>query len=1652
MKGFIKTFFVIALCLAAVSCSDLNSPSNEENAPLPSPAEGTIRFDIEKKDRLSRAAVPQAFLTGIYYRLTVYKADNSEQIVYTKYQNTLSFTVPDPSWKGTSIAKLEMYCPTEDKISTDPETGLIKINSSVCMTGQKSFNLVDGTRVFNFTIDLDFPETDLLGSINLPVTVENTGVKSCIIVPDYAGSDASKYIKAKIENNYITCDEVKPFSDHALFYFFKAAATELPESVSNDFLKNAVVMYSDSITVFPVTTTDKWCGSEGTEKTVYLESLQYSTMYVASDGDDKNGGSSLYPVKKLSTAIARCAQTPNGGTIYLKSQPGDTEKIVIDKSVKIENISGGSAKLSLPNIEIKNESKVSITGVKISKAEETGISVGTNCSLILSNVEVSGCEKGIYAENKCTVDLSNDSAVKNCTGYGIQLKNSSGILKISGTEVDAATAATSSFDSCDLYYPKGKVVRLNAPCSDVSKNDDILNEAFDAVGGFGNGSVLLLGNTTSNSVTWEIKENGISVTTGISGNTYTVKPVNGNCNVTIKRDSGARKQFVLLKSTAPGIWKINNFTFERGSNTTQTDTSLNSDGKGGAVYLENGTLDLTSCSFANNSAQNGGAVYIESGTVILDACTIGGSSTAVNTAAGNGGAFYLEGSSAKLVMNSGTIGNNTATLNGGAVYLAGTSTSLEMNNGAISSNTAKNGGGVYVALGAAAKIKGGLVTSNSATTAGGAVYQGGTFEVSGYTYITPGSAPKSNDVYLDSGKYVEVTGALTPKKYGSLNGSDVDYTAVITPSTWKRGTQVLSGGNAATYAGKFKGSEEDWNVVSDSSVGKFDTGTTIYVSESAISGVTGGVAGNDSTGFGTKKYPYATIQKAAKETWREVDFTISINGTLTATAIENSDTETGVGCLQQIPSDNNIKAKTITLTGTNSATINAASKGCALTISKAVPVTIQKITIKGGNATNGGGIYCSAAGASLTLGEGAVVTGNKSSNGGGVYISGTGTDAAKLATLTLSSTAKISGNTAQEDDGTDGPGGGVYAKYANVYISGSALIGDTDDTYTTGASSTSKSNSAASGGGIYAESSNVYIGYANSNSTGTDLGSSYGVCHNYASANGGGIYLDSSSSLVMGSGKISKNGAATNGGGIYNVGNVFLHTDALVGDARTATATNEANSNQAGTSTVNANAKGGGIYSTATGSKGVYLGYKDANHTQTLNTGKGVIGNSVSNKTFTGNDGGSGIFCNSGLVKMASGELSWNGSYQSSSYYMNGGGIYLNAGTFTMSDGTIAKNYGNCGGGVYVKSGATFTMAGGTIGDSSASNTPQNASQDSNSAVTGGGLYVEGIANLNSGIVAANYAASTSYGGGGMYVSGTATVKNTFRYNSIASSSKGNGIYCASDNCTLNGASFVKNLVYVASGKSLQLQSVSFSNNPTSDIELAETSSKVNVTAHLNGSGTVATIKPSSYAETNQVLTVGSGVTLANEVGRFAVVPNGSDNYTITTEGKLKKEVTIPESIDDITSGAIIAQYESKMRDTSGADVTYKAAASGAYSSGLILIRAHDGAYVALEIVESHQNELTITGKRFSNSSDTTGTSFNEVLNMTELEENASEGIDSCGFIFNPDEPYDDNYDGYISFDYMNGDFDLQFISEGPYWGVQPCLSQSYVFASALAD
>ncbi|MBQ3135647.1 MAG: metallophosphoesterase [Oscillospiraceae bacterium] len=72
----------------------------------------------------------------------------------------------------------------------------------------------------------------------------------------------------------------------------------------------------------------------------------------------------------------------------------------------------------------------------------------------------------------------------------------------------------------------------------------------------------------------------------------------------------------------------------------------------------------------------------------------------------------------KLVLASGTLTGHTNSGNGGAVYNAGT---FEMTGGTISGNTAKYGGAILVDKGSVTNISGGTITDNRATYRGGAL-------------------------------------------------------------------------------------------------------------------------------------------------------------------------------------------------------------------------------------------------------------------------------------------------------------------------------------------------------------------------------------------------------------------------------------------------------------------------------------------------------------------------------------------------------------------------------------------------------------------------------------------------------------------------------------------------------------------------------------------------------------------------------------------------------------------------------------------------------------------------------------------------------------------------------------------------------------------
>lgn len=109
--------------------------------------------------------------------------------------------------------------------------------------------------------------------------------------------------------------------------------------------------------------------------------------------------------------------------------------------------------------------------------------------------------------------------------------------------------------------------------------------------------------------------------------------------------------------------------------------------RGGAISVS-GALNLSNCNlFANSAGSDGGAVGIQSGQARLNGCTVSGNS------AGNGGGLAIQ-QQGGLSSTNCTISGNTATTNGGGIFVA-IATTITIHNCTITGNTANGGGGLW---------------------------------------------------------------------------------------------------------------------------------------------------------------------------------------------------------------------------------------------------------------------------------------------------------------------------------------------------------------------------------------------------------------------------------------------------------------------------------------------------------------------------------------------------------------------------------------------------------------------------------------------------------------------------------------------------------------------------------------------------------------------------------------------------------------------------------------------------------------------------------------------------------------------------------------------------------------------------------------------
>lgn len=221
-----------------------------------------------------------------------------------------------------------------------------------------------------------------------------------------------------------------------------------------------------------------------------------------------------------------------------------------------------------------------------------------------------------------------------------------------------------------------------------------------------------------------------------------------------------------------GLWVDDNTPFTLGGGTISNNTA---GGDGGGIYIDNGNITITAGTISGNKGQWGGGIN-DCGTVTMKGGTISGNSTTSKAGAG-----INVSTNGKLTMSGGKIQNNTSAETGGGICNLGT---LEISGGEISGNTTKySGGGIYnSAQGKGTTITGGTISGNTAETYGGggiyiednskvtmtggtvkantvktngkAIYQNGTLNLGG-------SAEVLGDIYLGTGKIINVVSDLT---------------------------------------------------------------------------------------------------------------------------------------------------------------------------------------------------------------------------------------------------------------------------------------------------------------------------------------------------------------------------------------------------------------------------------------------------------------------------------------------------------------------------------------------------------------------------------------------------------------------------------------------------------------------------------------------------------------------------------------------------------------------------------------------------------------------------------------------------------------------------------------------------------------------------
>ncbi len=345
-----------------------------------------------------------------------------------------------------------------------------------------------------------------------------------------------------------------------------------------------------------------------------------------------------------------------------------------------------------------------------------------------------------------------------------------------------------------------------------------------------------------------------------------------------------------------------------------------------------------------------------------------------------------------------------------------------MSGGAISDNiaTSFDGGGVTVWDGGALQMTGGSISGNSAPRYGGGVYVNGnsTLQVSGKAFVTGNlQGEAENNVYLDTGKIVTVSGALE-------DTARIGVT-MKTPGVFTSSNDPIK---ASDYIERFTSDAREYRLITEGNdLALAAIQYPLYVGGTQVTSlnmndVLGTADGDDAT----VTYTPATDTTPAILTLDGANITTGYEVSGSTAAIYTTDDliVTGSGSASNVGFGIHIEGgKTLTLNGDFdlTATVNGIYlyDACGL-------------VMKGGvvNTTGGtNGVFASKNGSSVTI------------DGGTLTAKGNGAQNAYGYGLSVSGTLTVNGGTVSATGGTNGaPGHGIYVgQESQIIINGGAV-------------------------------------------------------------------------------------------------------------------------------------------------------------------------------------------------------------------------------------------------------------------------------------------------------------------------------------------------------------------------------------------------------------------------------------------------------------------------------------------------------------------------------------------------------------------------------------------------------------------------------------